>query len=121
MKYCRHGTFLSSLTYKFNINLLKYSKVDNYLYDRHNLAIHYMIKSSKSALLAVYRCFSSCFWGPVPGLTGLFTLVCRKNDYSGLKVLKANRYKIESKSVIQFTVGKPDLLHANAKSHLFIV
>lgn len=43
--------------------MLKYSKVDNYLYDRHNLAIRYMIKSSNYALLAVYRCFFSFFFG----------------------------------------------------------
>jgi len=43
--------------------LLKYPKVDNYLYDRHNVAIRYMIKSSNSALLAVYRYFSSLFFG----------------------------------------------------------
>jgi hypothetical protein len=51
------------LSNEFYINLLKYPKVDNYLYNRHNLAIRYMIKSSNSALLAVYRCFSSFFFG----------------------------------------------------------
>lgn len=63
--------------------------------------------------------FLLIFWGSVPDLTGLFTLVCRENDYSGLKVLKANRFKIESKSAIQFTIDEYNLPHLNSKNRLF--
>ncbi len=50
-----------------------------------------------------------------------FTHSCfRENDHYGLKVLEANRLKIEDKNTIQFNIDECNLLSLNSKNRLFM-